>query len=65
MLWGGEREREKHSVRRNVCQTAIKYHNGSYDKEFLADITNSHITHISFSAYIGYNNDTWVRGGIL
>lgn len=48
----GEREREREAFcERNVCQTAIKYHNESYDKEFLADITNSHM-YISFSAYL-------------
>lgn len=33
------------------CQTAIKYNNGSYIKEFLADITNL-ILHTHFRAYI-------------
>lgn len=39
MLWRREKGSNTSYIKEK-CQTAIKYNNGSYIKEFLADITN-------------------------
>lgn len=66
-MLGGREKKGKAFCERNVCQTAIKYHNGSYDRVSRGYHKLAYYACFFFRVYRCNNNNTWEgeKGGIL